>query len=107
MLAPVFESLGRRVAHHPRLTILVWVVLTALGLGLAVFGVHGESLFDRLATGAPAVPGSQSAEADDILAEADGAETPAELVLRVDTAHDELDAFAGQQPADGVEDLAG
>jgi len=72
MLAPVFESLGRRVAHHPRLTILVWVVLTALGLGLAVFGVHGESLFDRLATGAPAVPGSQSAEADDILAEADG-----------------------------------
>ena len=43
----VFESLGRAVAHRPRLTVAVWVVLTALGFALAVVGVHGESLFDE------------------------------------------------------------
>lgn len=67
MLTTVFESLGRRVAHHPRLTVVVWLVITALGFSLAVFGVHGENLFERLTTGEPAVPGSESAEANDIL----------------------------------------
>ena len=48
----MFESLGRAVAHRPRLTVAVWVVLTALGFALAVVGVHGECLFDRLSPGA-------------------------------------------------------
>lgn len=65
----VFARLGRLVAHHPRLTVALWLVLAVAGYALAVVGVHGESLFDRLSTGAPAVPGSQSAEGQDILEE--------------------------------------
>ena len=71
MLALVFSSLGRRVARHPRLTVVVWVVLTGLGFALALFGVHGESVFDRVTTGAPSIPGSDSERATEILAEND------------------------------------
>ena len=62
-MASVFARLGRVVAHRPRLTVAVWLVLAVLGYGLAVVGVHGENLFDRLTTGAPAVPGSESERA--------------------------------------------
>lgn len=64
----VFARLGRTVAHRPRLTIVVWLVLTVLGYGLAVQGLHGEDLFDRVATGAPAVPGAESTQGQDLLA---------------------------------------
>jgi putative drug exporter of the RND superfamily len=66
----VFDSLGRLVARHPRATLGVWVALTVACFALAVVGVRGETLFDRLSTGAPAVPGSESTRADEILAEA-------------------------------------
>ncbi|WP_449385175.1 MMPL family transporter [Cellulomonas soli] len=78
----VFARLGSAVAHHPRLSALVWLVLTAAGLALAVGGVHGENLFDRLTTGAPSVPGSQSAVADAILA--DNQQVGQSLTLVVD-----------------------
>jgi len=83
----VFESLGRAVAHRPRLTVAVWAVLTALGFALAVVGVHGESLFDRLTTGEPSVPGSQSERGTQILTEqAETGETVSLLVSGVDPA---------------------
>ncbi len=71
MLTLVFSSLGRRVARHPRLALVAWAFLTALGFALALFGVHGESVFDRVTTGAPAVPGSDSERANEILADED------------------------------------
>ncbi|WP_448060682.1 MMPL family transporter [Cellulomonas hominis] len=80
MLTGVFESLGRTVARHPRLTIVVWLVVAALGLALALVGVGGENLFDRLTTGAPSVPGSDSKTASDIL---DGDDAGASLTLAV------------------------
>ncbi|UCN13114.1 MMPL family transporter [Cellulomonas iranensis] len=64
----VFARLGRSVAHHPRLTVVVWLVLTVVGYGLAVQGLHGESLFDRMSTGAPGVPGAESTRGQEILA---------------------------------------
>ena len=83
----MFESLGRAVAHRPRLTVAVWAVLTALGFALAVVGVHGESLFDRLTTGEPSVPGSQSERGTQILTEqAETGETVSLLVSGVDPA---------------------
>ncbi|TGJ97063.1 MMPL family transporter, partial [Actinotalea fermentans ATCC 43279 = JCM 9966 = DSM 3133] len=103
----MFESLGRAVAHRPRLTVAVWVVLTALGFALAVVGVHGESLFDRLTTGEPAVPGSQSERGTQILTEqTETGQTVSLLVSGVDPAdpalaeamdpvHAELAAVAG------------
>ncbi len=80
MLTGVFESLGRTVARHPRLTIAVWLVVAALGFALALVGVHGENLFDRLTTGAPSVPGSDSKTASDIL---NGDDAGASLTLAV------------------------
>lgn len=71
MLACVFENLGRRISDHPRTGIVVWAVLTTLGVALALFGVHGESLFSRLTTGDPAVAGSESYEGQRILATVD------------------------------------
>jgi RND superfamily putative drug exporter len=65
--ASVFASLGRRVARHPRAFVIAWTIVTVLGFGLASFGVQGQSLFERLSTGAPGVPGAQSSVAQDIL----------------------------------------
>ena len=64
----VFARLGRVVAHHPRLTVVVWLVLTVAGYAFAVQGVQGENLFDRVATGAPGVPGAESTRGQEILA---------------------------------------
>ncbi|RYV52905.1 MMPL family transporter [Pengzhenrongella frigida] len=66
----VFESLGRLIVRHPRRTIGVWIALTALGFGLAIFGVTGTNLFDRLTTGEPNVPGSDSQLASQLVSDA-------------------------------------
>jgi RND superfamily putative drug exporter len=90
-MARVFARVGRAVAHHPRLTVVAWLVLAVLGYGLAVLGVHGENLFDRLSTGAPSVPGSQSAQGLAILDEADESGPSLTLVLQgVDPANPEV-----------------
>jgi RND superfamily putative drug exporter len=68
MLARVFESLGRLVARPPRLTVLAWAVVAAGCFAVALVGVGGQNLFDRLSTGEPVVPGSDSATASELLA---------------------------------------
>lgn len=78
----MFARLGRAIALRPRVVVAVWVVLAVLGYALAVTGVHGESLFDRLHTGAPAVPGSESAAGRAILDEADTSGPSLTLVLQ-------------------------
>ncbi|GEL93647.1 putative membrane protein [Cellulomonas composti] len=75
----MFARLGRIVAHHPRSTVVVWLVLTVAGYALAVLGVHGESLFDRLSTGEPGVPGSESTHGRELLT--DGSESGPSLTL--------------------------
>ena len=68
--ADVFDLLGRAVARRPWAAVVVWLLVAGASFALAVLGVGGEGVFDRLTTGAPSVPGSESATADDILAEA-------------------------------------
>ena len=90
-MARVFARVGRAVAHHPRLTVVAWLLFAVLGYGLAVLGVHGENLFERLSTGAPGVPGSESSEAFAILDEADDSGPSLTLVLdNVDPADPEV-----------------
>jgi RND superfamily putative drug exporter len=60
--------LGSLSARHPWRFVLVWVVLTAAAFAVAVGGVTGESLFQRLHSGAPTAP-SESTTGSDILAE--------------------------------------
>ena len=69
MLTRVFHALGRIVSRHPKTTVLAWAVLSALGFALAMTGAGGASLFDRLDSGAPNVPNSQSEHAQELLAE--------------------------------------
>lgn len=82
MLTRVFESLGRLVARHPRLTVLVWAVVAAGCFAVALVGVGGQNLFDRLSTGEPVVPGSDSARASELLAETSTSGASLSLVVQ-------------------------
>ncbi len=107
MLTGVFQTLGRRIARNPALTLVVWAVLTALGFGLALVGVQGESLFERLTSGAPYVPGSESERGNDLIEESsvqgpsltlllDGVDpTEPDLVQAIAPAHEDLAAIDG------------
>ncbi|MCG2797297.1 MAG: MMPL family transporter [Cellulomonas sp.] len=63
----MFRSLGRLAARRPLAVIGVWVVLVLAGYALAALGLHGENVFDRVTTGQPQVPGSQSEQGEQIL----------------------------------------
>lgn len=64
----MFDSLGRLISRRPRSVILAWVLLAGASFAIASLGVGGETVFDRLSTGAPGVPGSESAAGTAILA---------------------------------------
>ena len=60
--------LGALIARHPRTWILAWAVAAMACFAVAVGGVTGESLFERLHSGAPTVE-SESSRAQDVIAE--------------------------------------
>ncbi len=60
--------IGAVSARHPWRFVLVWLVLTAAAFAVAVGGVTGESLFQRLHSGAPTAP-SESTTGSDLLAQ--------------------------------------
>ncbi|MDR1442082.1 MAG: MMPL family transporter [Bifidobacteriaceae bacterium] len=64
----MFLRLARGIIHHPAVTVLIWVVVTAGSTALAMLGIGGESLFDRVNSGAPVAADSDSATADDLIA---------------------------------------
>ncbi|MFD2795439.1 MMPL family transporter [Promicromonospora vindobonensis] len=70
MLTSLFDALGRTVARRPLTTVAVWFVLAATGFLAAATGLGGPSLLDRVAVSAPSAPGSDSAAAEAVLADA-------------------------------------
>ncbi len=56
----MFSRLGTTAARRPLIIVLTWLVLAAAWFALAVVGVTGQGLFDRLHSGEPVVPGSES-----------------------------------------------
>jgi len=64
----VFEHLGRLIARHPKLIVGTWLVLAIGAFTIASVGVDGTSLFDRLSTGEVRVAGSESDQAQKLLA---------------------------------------
>ncbi len=48
--------LGATSARHPWRFVIVWVLLTGAAFAVAVGGITGESLFQRLHSGAPSAP---------------------------------------------------
>ncbi|WP_240133988.1 MMPL family transporter [Actinotalea caeni] len=94
----MFRRLGSTAARHPLLVVLVWLVLAAAWFAVAVVGVTGEGLFDRLHSGEPTVPGSESREGRErIEDEATTGETITLAVTDVDLADPE--ALAASQRA--------
>lgn len=69
MLGHVFERIGKSVDRRPIMTIAIWLIVVALSGAFAIIGVNGESIFERLTTGEPAIPGSQSDRGMEILRE--------------------------------------
>ncbi|MDD9207411.1 MMPL family transporter [Georgenia sp. 10Sc9-8] len=99
-MTAVLRSLGRFVARFPRTTVLLWVLAVATSLALALAGITGQALFDRLETGEPTVSGSESQRGDEILAEErDDGEQITVLVQGVDMA----DQATVQQVATALE----
>ncbi len=64
----MFDSLSAHIARAPKITILVWLVITVSCFAVTLGGVTGQTLFERLTSGSPDVPGSGSTRADQILA---------------------------------------
>ncbi len=64
----MFDSLGRAIARRPWAAVVAWLLIAGACFAIAVLGVGGGGVFDRLSTGAPGVPGSESAAADAIIA---------------------------------------
>ncbi len=77
----MFDSLGRLISRRPRTVVLAWVLLAGVSFAIASLGVGGQTVFDRLTTGAPGVPGSQSAAGSAIIA--DSATSGESLTLAV------------------------
>ncbi len=100
---PVFARLGRMVAHRPRTVVVVWAVLAVLAYALAGLGVHGESVFQRVATGEPTVPGSESVEGRDLLYRSQDGGSSLTLVL---SDVDPSDPAVGTALADSRQELA-
>ncbi|UFU04751.1 MMPL family transporter [Ruania halotolerans] len=66
----MFDRLGRTAAHHPRRLVIAWLLLVAVAGTLALTGFGSQGLFDRLHSGEPRVPGSESQEARTLIEEA-------------------------------------
>ncbi|MCI9887668.1 MMPL family transporter [Micrococcales bacterium 31B] len=63
----MLERLGSWSARRRRLVIVVWTILAGGLIALASLGVGGGTVFDRLETSLPRVPGSNSQRLDDLL----------------------------------------
>ncbi|MFH5823244.1 MMPL family transporter [Georgenia sp. AZ-5] len=102
----MFDLLGRIATRRPRTVIVVWALIAGLCLLGAFTGLGGQGLFDRLRTGEPAVPGSESQEGRDILADAqDAGEQITYLVRGTDLTDPEVAAGIGEALAPAHEDL--
>jgi RND superfamily putative drug exporter len=94
--------LGALIARHPRSWVAAWAVAAIACFAVAVGGVTGESLFERLHSGAPTVE-SESSQAQEIIAETQPAlET---LTMQVNGA-DLADAATVQAGASATREVA-
>jgi RND superfamily putative drug exporter len=104
----MLRALGVAIARHRLIATLAWAIALAVCLATAVFGLTGESLFQRLSSAGPSVAGEAS-HADSLLQSTKDKNTESLSLLlhRVDLASPELatilaDASAGLSTIDGV-----
>ncbi|TFC81827.1 MMPL family transporter [Cryobacterium sp. TmT2-59] len=87
----MLRALGVFVARHRLSALLAWVILIGACVATALFGVTGESLFQRLSSAGPSVAGEAS-QAADLLQDpaADETESLSLLIHGVDLSAHEL-----------------
>jgi uncharacterized membrane protein YdfJ with MMPL/SSD domain len=100
---PVLERTGRFLARHAVVVVGVWVVVVAGCLALALGAFGGGSLFDRLTSGEPDVPGETSAGR----ALLDAQQTSGDRVLLVLDGVDPADPAVRQRVVRLAGDVAG
>jgi uncharacterized membrane protein YdfJ with MMPL/SSD domain len=92
-------------ARHPFRTLAAWVVIVGTAIALAVVGVTGEDLFDRLGSDGGSWSNGESQEADDLLT-GNGAETTTLLLYGLDPYDPEV-AFIVAGLGDRLADIPG
>ncbi|MGC0142517.1 MMPL family transporter [Pseudactinotalea sp. Z1732] len=96
----MFDRLGRLAARYPRRIVLAWFLLTAFLFTLTMTGFGGQGLFERLHSGEPTVPGSESTEARELLDEhSPSGEEISLIVLGLDLDNPDGVAEAGRAAA--------
>ncbi|RKT78246.1 RND superfamily putative drug exporter [Terracoccus luteus] len=98
--------LGGTIGRHPLRWVLAWVLVAVASFAVAVGGVTGESLFDRLQSGAPSVD-SEAQRANDVIASVEP--TLSTLTLQVSGADltDPAEVRAGAQATAAIRDIPG
>ncbi|MGO4105765.1 MMPL family transporter [Leifsonia sp. YAF41] len=90
----MLRSVGVAMARHRLVVLLSWVVFLTVCLATALFGVTGESLFQRLSSAGPTVSGEASEGAALISADTNATtESLSLLVYNVDPASPQLNAI--------------
>ncbi|MEO7129937.1 MAG: MMPL family transporter [Dermatophilaceae bacterium] len=79
----ILARLGAAVGRHPRTWVIAWLLAAVVAFAVAIGGVTGESLFNRLHSGEPTVSG-QSQDARDIIEAAEPSLT--NVMLQVENA---------------------
>ena len=103
----MLARLATAIARHPFVTILVWLAAVAASVAIALVGVTGAGLFDRLESGPLRVPGAESQEAYERLAAAQtGGPTVSLLVSGVDLSDPAAASAAALAVAPVREELA-
>ena len=88
------------MGRHPRTVVLVWALLSAVALSLALGGVTGKGLFDDLTSGEVTTPG-EATDARELMSEAGGGDFASDtLVVEGSPA---TDVFVRQQVGQAVE----
>lgn len=62
----MLEALTRGIVRRPRLVLAVWALVVVVSL-LGALGIGGTGLFDRLHSGEPTIPGTESQEGRELL----------------------------------------
>jgi RND superfamily putative drug exporter len=102
----VFAALGRLTTRHPFIVIAVWLVLTMTSAALALGGVGGLGVFDKLEASDPRVPGSGSEKASLILDNSAGGSSVRLLLQGVDVTNTTQMATLAPTMATARTDLA-
>ncbi len=103
--------LGGLVGHHPWTTLVAWLVLALSGFLLANGSFGNQSLFERLTSGEPTVPGESQTAVELLDSRSDTGAALTTLLEDVDPADPVLAELVGQARddlagADGVQTVA-